>query len=149
MSRMLRGRAVRDQHLPTSLSRLGAARLTRVRVALLGATAIVLASVVRFPRPNYALDPIYTDHLQHEYSAWPFLHIGVRIFDTPKSDWGNVHAAHVHLLCDQLPSLYPPGLVAFFLPAGIASNEGLLPDERVHMLMVMVLGAGAALASYH
>jgi hypothetical protein len=34
------------------------------------------------------------------------------------------------------------------MPAGIASNEGLLPDERVHMLMVMVLGVGAVLASF-
>ena len=148
MARMLRTRAARAQHLPTSPTRLGRAHLTRVRIALLGAAVIVAASVVRFPRPNYALDPVYTDHLQHEYSAWAFLHIGLRIFDTPKSDWGNVHAAHVHLLWEQLPSLYPPGLIAFFLPAGVASNEGLLPDERVHMLMVMLLGVGAALASF-
>jgi len=148
MARMLRTRAARAQHLPTSPTRLGRAHLTRVRIELLGAAVIVAASVVRFPRPNYALDPVYTDHLQHEYSAWAFLHIGLRIFDTPKSDWGNVHAAHVHLLWEQLPSLYPPGLIAFFLPAGVASNEGLLPDERVHMLMVMLLGVGAALASF-
>jgi hypothetical protein len=126
----------------------GRLRLTRPWLVLLGAAAVIVASVARFSPPNYALDPLYTDHLQHEYSAWAFLHIGLRIFDTPKTDWGNVHAAHVHLLWEQLPSLYPPGLIAFFLPAGITSNEGLLPDQRVHMLMVTVLGAGAALASF-
>jgi hypothetical protein len=148
MVRMPRSRAVRAEHLPTAPTRLGIAQVSRAGVVLLGAAMIVAASVSRFSRPNYTLDPIYTDHLQHEYSAWAFLHIGVRIFDTPKSDWGNVHATHVHLLWEQLPSIYPPGLVAFFMPAGIASNEGLLPDERVHMVMVMVLGVGAALASF-
>jgi hypothetical protein len=126
----------------------GRAHLPRLWLALGGASALVVASVARFSRPNYALDPLYSDHLQHEYSAWAFLHIGVRIFDTPKTDWGNVHATHLHLLWEQLPSTYPPGLVAFFMPAGIASNKGLLPDERVHMLMVMVLGVSAALASF-
>ena len=132
---------------PVTPAPLAGARLTRARLALLGAAALVVASVVRFPRPNYVLDPVYSDHLQHEYSAWAFLHIGVRIFDTPKSDWGNVSAAHVHLLWEQIPAIYPPGLIAFFMPFGIASNEQWLADERVHMLMVIVLGVGAVLAS--
>jgi hypothetical protein len=127
---------------------LTGARLTRTRLALFGAAALVVGSVVRFPRPNYVLDPLYSDHLQHEYSAWAFLHIGLRIFDTPKADWGNVNAAHVHLLWEQIPAIYPPGLIAFFMPFGIASNEQWLADERVHMLMVMVLGVGAVLASF-
>jgi hypothetical protein len=114
---------------------------------VLGGVALVVASVPRFARPNYVLEPMYTDHLQHEYSAWAFLHIGLRVFDTPKYDWGAVHAAHVHLLWEQLPSIYPPGLIAFFMPFGIASNENLIADARVHMLMVMTLGAGAVLAS--
>jgi len=144
---MLSARRARPEHLVSSPPRLAGGRLTPLRLAFLGAAAVVVASVVRFPRPNYALDPLYTDHLQHEYSAWAFLHIGLRIFDTPKSDWGNVHAAHVHLLWEQLPAIYPPGLIAFFMPFGVASNEQLLPDERVHMLMVIVLGVGAVLAS--
>jgi len=146
MARMLSARA-RPERTVTP-ARLVRARLTRTRLALLGAAALVIASVVRFPRPNYVLDPVYTDHLQHEYSAWAFLHIGLRIFDTPKSDWGNVHAAHVHLLWEQIPSIYPPGLIAFFMPFGIASNERWLPDERVHMLMVIALGLGAVLAAF-
>jgi hypothetical protein len=133
---------------PVTPEPLAGARLTRTRLALLGAAALVVASVVRFPRPNYVLDAVYTDHLQHEYSAWAFLHIGLRIFDTPKSDWGNVNAAHVHLLWEQIPSIYPPGLIAFFMPFGVASNEQWLADERVHMLMVIVLGVGAVLASF-
>ena len=92
---------------PSSSGRCGFARRA-TELALLGAAALVVASVARFQRPNYALDPAYTDHLQHEYSAWAFLHIGLRIFDTPKSDWGYLHAAHVHLLWEQLPSVYPP-----------------------------------------
>jgi hypothetical protein len=133
---------------PVTPAPLTGTRLTRTRLALLGAAALVVASVVRFPRPNYVLDPVYSDHLQHEYSAWAFLHIGLRIFDTPKSDWGNVNAAHVHLLWEQIPAIYPPGLIAFFMPFGIASNEQWLADERVHMLMVIVLGVGAVLASF-
>ena len=144
---MLSTRRARPEHLVSSPPRLAGGRLTPLRLAFLGAAAVVVASVVRFPRPNYVLDPVYTDHLQHEYSAWAFLHIGLRIFDTPKSDWGPVHAAHVHLLWEQLPAVYPPGLIAFFMPFGVASNEQLLPDERVHMLMVIVLGVGSVLAS--
>jgi hypothetical protein len=123
------------------------AGLSRTRLAVIGAVVVVVVSAARFNPPNYALDPVYTDHLQHEYSAWAFLHIGTRIFDTPKNEWGYVHARHVHLLWEQLPTIYPPGLVVLFMPAGIASNEGLLPDERVHMLMVMLLGIGGVLAS--
>src|SRR5215510_9611297 len=113
---------------PVTAEPLARARLTRTRLVLVGAAALVVASVVRFPRPNYVLDAVYTDHLQHEYSAWAFLHIGLRVFDTPKSDWGNVNAAHVHLLWEQLPSTYPPGLIAFFMPFGVASNEQWLAD---------------------
>jgi hypothetical protein len=138
----------RAEQLAPPLVRPRLLRLTRPRAALLGAIVLLLASVPRFDRPNYALDPVYSDHLQHEYSAWAFLHIGLRIFDTAKSDWGYIPARHVHLLWEQVPTIYPPGLVAFFLPAGVASNEGLLPDERVHMLLVMALGVGALLASY-
>ena len=34
------------------------------------------------------------------------------------------------------------------MPFGIASNERWLPDDRVHMLMVIAVGAGAVLASF-
>ena len=115
--------------------------------AVAGVAALLVGlSVARFAGPNYTIESSYTDHLQHEYSSWAFLHIGFHIFDTPREDW-DVHAQHVHLLWPQLPTVYPPGLVLFFLPFGIVSNEGLLPDARVHMLMVMVLGAAAVLAS--
>lgn len=63
----------------------GRLRLTWPRLVLLGPAAIIVASVARFSPPNYALEPLYTDHLQHEYSAWAFLHIGLRIFDTRKA----------------------------------------------------------------
>ncbi len=116
----------------------------RARWAL--AVAIAL-STIRFAGPNHTLEPIYTDHLQHEYSAWAFLHIGFRIFDTPSGHWV-LHARHVHLFWSQLPTIYPPGLVLFFMPFGIASNEGILADGRVTELMVMVLGAAAVLASF-
>lgn len=111
------------------------------------AAALVALSVTRFGGPHYTLEPQYTDHLHHEYGAWAFLHIGFGIFDTPLQQWG-VDAKHVHATWEQLPMLYPPGLVAFFLPFGIASNAGLLPDTGVHMLMVMTLGAAAVLASF-
>src|SRR5436190_22079590 len=104
MARMLSARRARPQDVLASPPRLARARLTRMRLAVLGAAAVVIASVVRFPRPNCVLEPLYTDHLQHEYSAWAFLHIGLSIFDMPKSDWGNVNAAHVHLLWERLPS---------------------------------------------
>jgi hypothetical protein len=123
-------------------------RLSAQRVALIAAVVLVLLSVPRFSPPTYALEWFYTDHLQHEYSAWAFLHIGPRIFALPKTDWGNVHAAHVHLLWDSLPTIYPPGLVLFFMPFAVASNEGLLSDLHVHMLEVMTLGTAGVLASF-
>ena len=141
---MLRAPVAAAPQLAAVQSRL---RLTRARLAITAGTAAVLASVARFHGPNHVLDPVYTDHLQHEYSAWAFLHIGLRIFDTPKDDWGYIPAAHVHLLWEQLPSIYPPGLIAFFLPFGVASNERWLADAHVHMLSVMALGVGALFAS--
>jgi hypothetical protein len=112
----------------------------------LGVAVLVGLSVARFAAPNYTIESSYSDHLQHEYSSWAFLHIGFRIFDTPREDWV-VHAKHVHLLWPQLPTIYPPGLVLFFVPFGVVSNESVLPDPRVHMLMVMILGAAAVLAA--
>lgn len=111
-----------------------------------GMAALVGLSAMRFAAPNYTLESSYTDHLQHEYSSWAFLHMGFRIFDTPRDEWV-VDAKHVHLLWGQLPTIYPLGLVLFFLPFGVASNEGVLPDPRVHMLMVIILGAAGVLAS--
>jgi hypothetical protein len=116
-------------------------------LALAAGAGLVVLGAPRFSPPNYALEPVYLDHLQHEYSAWAFLHVGFRIFDTPKADWGPMHAEHVHLVWEQLPTIYPPGLVAFFMPFGVASNEGLLADEHVHILMIMVLGTAGVLAS--
>src|SRR5207253_5481460 len=89
----------------------------------------------------------YSDHLRHEYSAWAFLHIGYHIWTTPLGDW-HVHAAHAHRFWKDLPEYYPPGLIFLFLPFGIASNLGWIPDPRVHMLMVMLLGGGAVVAAY-
>jgi hypothetical protein len=88
----------------------------------------------------------YTDHLQHEYASWAFLHIGYAVFGTPIGEW-HVHAANAHPLWHQLPSVYPPGLILFFMPFGVASNTGAIPDERVHMLMVMLLSVAAVLAT--
>jgi hypothetical protein len=122
------------QHLPTW------------PVAAAGAAVVlVVLSVTRLAGPNYTLESNYTDHEQNEYSAWAFLHIGFRIFALPKADWGPVHARHVHLLWDSVPTIYPPGLVTFFMPFGVASNEGWLSDAHVTRLMVMVLGAAAVL----
>jgi hypothetical protein len=109
---------------------------------------LVVVSVMRFPGPNHTLETNYTDHLQHEYSSWAFLHIGFRIFALPKADWGPVHARYVHLLWDSVPTIYPLGLVLFFMPFGVASNEGWLSDAHVIALMVMVLGTAGALASF-
>ena len=116
-------------------------------VALAAGALLVVASVPRFGAPTYTLEPGYTDHMRHEYSAWGFLHMGFDVFRVPLEDW-SVHAQHVHTLWPQLPVIYPPGLPVAFLPFGVASNEGLLPDGRVHMLMVMLLGASAVAASF-
>jgi hypothetical protein len=119
------------------------------RGAVVVAAVLVGLSVARFAAPHYTVEPLYTDHLHHEYAAWAFLHIGFGIFDTPLDQWA-VHAKHVHVSWDwaQQPMLYPPGLVLFFVPFGVASNESLLPDARIHMVMVMVLAAAAVLASF-
>jgi hypothetical protein len=140
--------------VPWSIRRTRAAAVSRLRkpsplqTAALALVVALVVSVTRFQAPNFTLEPSYTDHLQHEYSSWAFLHIGFRIFNTPLGDWGNVHAAHPHLFWTQLPTIYPPGLVLFFLPFGVASNEGLLADSRVHELMVMLLGVAALFAAF-
>jgi hypothetical protein len=115
---------------------------------MIGLALAVALSVSRFASPSFTLESFYTDHMHHEYASWAFLHIGYRIFDTPLAQWGEIHARHVHLTWAEMPMTYPPGLVFFFLPFGVASNEGLLSDPRVHELMVMTFGAAAVLASF-
>jgi hypothetical protein len=122
-------------------------RVTALHLAIAAALVGVVVSVTRFDPPTYALEPVYTDHLQHEYDAWAFLQIGIKIFYVPMRDWVGVDALHPHLLWDSLPAIYPPGLIAFFMPFGVASNEGLISDLHVHMLMVMTLGVAGVLAS--
>lgn len=120
----------------------------RPHVAVVAVLALLLGlSVTRFGAPNYTLEPSYTDHLRHEYSAWAFLHMGFDVFRVPLDHW-SVHAKHVHTLWGPLPVVYPPGLLVVFLPFGVASNEALVPDQRVHMLMVMLFGAAAVAASF-
>ena len=123
-------------------------RLLSWRAALLAALLVVVVSVPRFSPPTYALESNYTDHMQHEYDAWAFLHIGIQIFYVPMRDWIGVDAPHAHLLWDSLPAIYPPGLVLFFVPFGVASNTGLVSDLHVHLLMVITLGVAAVLASF-
>jgi len=131
-----------------SILQRASGRFTVQRVAIGAAVLLVVLSVPRFSAPTYTLEPIFTDHLQHEYDAWAFLHIGFEIFYTPMRDWVGVHAAHPHFLWDTLPAIYPLGLILFFVPFGVASNEGLLSDLHVHMLMAITLGVGAVLASF-
>jgi hypothetical protein len=142
---------------PTAAPRAAVRAVPSIRNALraraeplVAAAAIVavVASVVRFAPPTYTVEPGWTDHMQHEYDAWAFLQIGFRIFYVPMRDWAGVHALHPHLLWDSLPAIYPPGLVVFFMPFGVASNEGVVSDLHVHMLMVMTLGAAGVLAAF-
>jgi hypothetical protein len=53
-----------------------------------------------------------------------------------------------YALGDSLPAIYPPGLILFFAPFGIASNTGLISDLHVHVLMVMTLAIAGVLASF-
>ena len=109
---------------------------------------LLAASVARLQAPRYVVESGYTDHLRHAYAAWAFLHIGPRVFDTPIAEW-HVAALHPHAdFWPTLPEWYPPGLLVIFMPFGVVSNEGLLSDGRVAMLMVMLLGAAAVAASY-
>lgn len=126
---------------------LGLLQAQRSAVVVAALALLVAASVARFDRPGYVVEHFYTDHFRHEYAAWAFLHIGLRVFDTPISEW-HVHAAHPHPTWPTQPEWYPPGLLVLFMPFGVASNEGLLPDTRVAMLMVMLLGAAAVVAAF-
>ena len=117
-------------------------------LAVGGIALLVAASVTRFDRPGYVVVHFYTDQFRHEYAAWAFLHIGPRVFDTPIAQW-HVHAAHPHAdLWPTQPEWYPPGLLVLFMPFGVISNEGLLSDTRVAMLIVMMLGAAAVVAAF-
>jgi hypothetical protein len=129
------------------LFRAATGRLAVSRAAIAAGLLTIVVTVPRFATPDYTMEPFYTDHEQHEYSSWMFLHIGPKIFALAKTDWPDVHAAHVHLLWTSVPTIYPPGLVAFFMPFGIASNEGVISDLHVHMLMIIALGMAGVFAS--
>ena len=138
-----------DARLPLTGVKLGALRSRvprRPTLAVLLAALLLAASVPRFGAPLYTLEPAYTDHVRHEYSAWAFLQEGFDVFSTPLERW-SVSAEHPHPLWVALPVIYPPGLLLFFLPFGAASNSGLIGDTTVHMLMVMVVGAAGVVAS--
>lgn len=109
--------------------------------------ALLAATVSLFDSPLYTLEPAYTDHVRHEYSAWAFLQMGFGVFSTSLQEW-SVSADHAHPLWPQLPVIYPPGLVALFLPFGVASNAGVVSDTTVHALMVALFGAAAVVASF-
>ena len=108
---------------------------------------LFVLSVPRFDAPLYTVEPMYTDHLRHEYSSWAFLHEGFDIFSSPLAEW-SVSAENPHALWPPLPVIYPPGLMALFLPFGVASNVGALADPTVHMLMVIFFGVAAVAASF-
>ena len=120
---------------------------SRRTLGLVALAAIFAAIVPRFGAPLYTLEDHYTDHVRHEYSSWAFLQEGFDVFSTPLAEW-SVTADHPHLLWPELPVIYPPGLLAFFLPFGAGSNVDVLSDARVHMVMVMVLAVAAVLASF-
>lgn len=113
-----------------------------VSVAVL---AILVICAVRFPGSPHTLQP-YTDHVRHEYAAWAFLKIGTRIWTDPLGDW-NASGRFVHDLWSTVPHVHPPGSVMLFLPFGAATNLGVIPDEAVHVLMVVLFGAAAIAAA--
>lgn len=96
--------------------------------------------IILYFNPYYFADLVndYTDHMRHEYVSWAFLQVGFRIFTTPLGKLGSsVTALHPHPSWPMLPSLYPIGLVIYFLPFGIISNLGILADVVVHKLMII------------
>jgi hypothetical protein len=112
-------------------------------------TAIVIGVGVSawwFGPPHYTIEPDYTDHLKHAYDSWSFLQVGFDVFSEPVIEW-EVRARHPHLLWEFWPHPYPIGAVLLFLPFGVASNLGWLPDLAVHWLMVTFLGVAAVWAA--
>ena len=107
--------------------------------------------ILRF-NPYYFADlqNVYTDHLRHEYVSWVFLQVGFKVFSTPLGEIASqVYALHPHLTWEMHPSLYPLGMVLYFLPFGILSNLGILNDILVHKLMVFSFLGAAYLCIYY
>jgi hypothetical protein len=75
-----------EPRVPRRLHTIRGRFLTWQTVVTAAIIVLVVVSVTRFPGPNHTLESNYTDHLQHEYSSWAFLHIGFRIFALPKAD---------------------------------------------------------------
>jgi len=119
--------------------------------SLLGWSFIFWIVILRFNPYYYAdLRNIYTDHLRHEYVSWAFLQVGFKVFSTPLGEIASqVYALHPHLTWEMHPSLYPLGMVLYFLPFGILSNLGILNDILVHKLMVFSFLVCAYLCIYH
>ena len=82
----------------------------------------------------------YSDHLHHAYSAYAFMQIGYDVFTVPLGQWP-VQARFAHETFPDVPHLYPFGSILLFLPFGLLSNFGILPDTIVHLLMVSVFGS--------
>ncbi|MGH9341352.1 MAG: hypothetical protein ACRD1R_17590, partial [Acidobacteriota bacterium] len=62
---------------------------------------LVGALVWSFGPDTFTLEH-YTDHLRHEYAAWAFLQVGLRVWSEPLAAWG-VTTLHPHLLWERLP----------------------------------------------
>lgn len=108
--------------------------------------ALLLVCAARFPGPLHTLEPDYTDHARHEYTAWAALQIGPGVWTQPLAQW-DAQARHVHERWPTMPFSYPPAALLLFAPFGVASNTGLLPDAVVHVLMVALFGAAGVAAA--
>ncbi len=99
------------------------------------ALVVLVPLVWSFGPETYAIQG-YTDHLRHEYTAWSWLHIGMRVYSEPVGSW-QVPAAHPHPFWKTIPHAYPWGSIVLFLPSALAANNGLLPDPFVHAAAVV------------
>jgi len=96
------------------------------------------------------LQLVYTDHMRHEYVSWAFLQVGFKVFTVPLGEIApGVVARNPHPTWEMVPSLYPLGMILYFLPFGILSNLGVLPDVIVHKIMVLSFLFAAYLCVHH
>ncbi len=120
-----------------------------IEIIVLTILIICTIEIVVNPSNTGTLEHFYTDHMREEWTAWCFLQLGFKEFYTPvKVIARECKSLHPHPFWAMNPVDRPLGCILVFLPFGILSNLGILPDVVVHKLEIFVITLQAVGAIY-